>query len=187
MARNTHNPARRSISTAFVHCRPPRPSGRDAAAGYAISDCLTEGFTAVGIALDTRLLSLSLSLSLTHTHTHTRARTLTHSLSLSHSLTHTHTHTHTRCHNRVSLLHWPGRSHCCCAPQASRKLNATETNSAATLRIAQSWLGQLVAAATKARPGIKPYMYSEWAKFGHGFQLNSWQMLRQIGYADEPS
>ena len=66
--------------------------------------------------------------------------------------------------------------------------NALATQaSQATLRIAQAWLGQLAAAVRTARPGIALYMYSAMAKFGQGFQLNSWPMLRDLGFADTPS
>jgi hypothetical protein len=39
-----------------------------------------------------------------------------------------------------------------------RRLQPGETRSAATLRMAQGWLGELVSEVKKARPGIKPYL-----------------------------
>ena len=59
-------------------------------------------------------------------------------------------------------------------------MRAGEANSAATLRIAQSWLGGVVDAAKQARPGIKPYLYSAYAKYDHGFQLTTWPMLKSM-------
>ena len=68
-----------------------------------------------------------------------------------------------------------------------RRMQPGEANSAATLRIAQSWLGGVVDAAKKARPGIKPYLYSAYATYDHGFQLTTWPMLKSMGFGATPS
>jgi hypothetical protein len=68
-----------------------------------------------------------------------------------------------------------------------RRLQPGEANSAATLRIARSWLGGVVDAAKKARPGIRPYLYSAYAKYDHGFQLTTWPMLKSMGFGSTPS
>eukprot|EP01043_Picozoa_sp_COSAG02_P002326 COSAG02_NODE_54_length_43941_cov_54.857990_2_plen_574_part_00 len=62
-----------------------------------------------------------------------------------------------------------------------------ESDSSATLRIAQSWLGGAAQAATKAKPDVKNYLYDIWARFDHGFQITDWPMAAEIGLADMPS
>jgi hypothetical protein len=62
-----------------------------------------------------------------------------------------------------------------------------ETNSAASLRFAQSWIGGAVAAAKSVQPNVKPYLYDIWAKYDAGYQITSWPMAAKIGLADMPS
>ena len=62
-----------------------------------------------------------------------------------------------------------------------------ESDSAASLRIAQSWLGGVVTAAKAAKPDVKVYMYDIWAVYDSGYQITSWPMAAAIGLADEPS
>ena len=51
-----------------------------------------------------------------------------------------------------------------------------ESDSAASLRIAQSWLGGVVTAAKVAKPDVKVYMYDIWAAYDSGYQITSWPM-----------
>eukprot|EP01052_Picozoa_sp_SAG31_P027229 SAG31_NODE_2531_length_5555_cov_4.715909_1_plen_952_part_00 len=62
-----------------------------------------------------------------------------------------------------------------------------ETDSAASLRFAQSWVGGVVAAAKAVKPDIKAYLYDIQAKYDAGFQITSWPMAAKIGLADMPS
>ena len=62
-----------------------------------------------------------------------------------------------------------------------------ESDSAASLRMAQSWLGGVAAAAKAARPDVKVYMYDIWARYDSGYQITSWPMAAAIGLADMPS
>ena len=48
-----------------------------------------------------------------------------------------------------------------------------ESDSAASLRIAQSWLGGVVTAAKAAKPDVKVYMYDIWAVYDSGYQITS--------------
>jgi hypothetical protein len=68
---------------------------------------------------------------------------------------------------------------------AARKLKG-ETNSAASLRIAQSWFGGAVAAARKVRPDIKVYLYNFVASFNQGIDITQFQMGTNVGLADSP-
>jgi hypothetical protein len=56
---------------------------------------------------------------------------------------------------------------------AARKLSG-ETDSAAVLRIAQSWFGEAVAAARRGRPSVKPYLYNVKAAFDLGIDSTSY-------------
>ena len=69
---------------------------------------------------------------------------------------------------------------------AARKLTGEETDSAATLRIAQSWFGGAVAAARKVRPGIKVYLYNFVASFNQGIDITKYQSGSDVGLADSP-
>ena len=69
----------------------------------------------------------------------------------------------------------------------ARQKKAGETDSAATRRIAQSWLGGAVDAARKAAPHSKAYLYDIWARFDAGYQITDWPMAKAIGLADMPS
>lgn len=62
------------------------------------------------------------------------------------------------------------------------RLQPGESNSTATLRIGQSFLGGLVEKAKAARPGIKPYLYDAYAAYDHGFQFTTWPMLKNLGF-----
>lgn len=62
-----------------------------------------------------------------------------------------------------------------------------ETTSAATLRIAQSWLGGAAKAATAGKSDVKSYLYNIYARFDHGFQITDWPMAADIGLADMPN
>ena len=62
-----------------------------------------------------------------------------------------------------------------------------ESDSAASLRMAQSWLGGVAAAAKAAKPNVKVYMYDIWAMYDEGYQITSWPMAATIGLAGMPS
>ena len=62
-----------------------------------------------------------------------------------------------------------------------------ETDSAASLRFAQSWIGGAAAAAKSVQPNAKAYLYDISAKYDAGFQITSWPMAATIGLADMPS
>jgi hypothetical protein len=62
-----------------------------------------------------------------------------------------------------------------------------ETDSATTLRIAQSWLGGAAKAATAGKSDVKSYLYGIYARFDHGYQITDWPMAADIGLADMPS
>ena len=58
----------------------------------------------------------------------------------------------------------------------ARQKKAGETNSAATRRIAQSWLGGAVDAARTAAPHSKAYLYDIWARFDAGYQVSRYPL-----------
>jgi hypothetical protein len=68
---------------------------------------------------------------------------------------------------------------------AGRKLNG-ELDSAASLRIAQSWFGGAVAAAKRVQPDIKVYLYNFVASFNQGIDITSFDMGSNVGLADSP-
>eukprot|EP01052_Picozoa_sp_SAG31_P030171 SAG31_NODE_3073_length_4714_cov_2.744529_3_plen_650_part_00 len=73
------------------------------------------------------------------------------------------------------------------SPNFLTRVQPGETRSAACLRIAQGWIGGVVAAARAEMPTVKPAMYTAHAIYDLGFQLTSWPMLAELGFSDQPS
>ena len=62
-----------------------------------------------------------------------------------------------------------------------------ESDSAASFRIAQGWMGGVVNAAQSAKADIKPYMFNILAGFDRGIDSTTWDMAASIGFADSPA